>query len=49
MGFVLGSVDRDLGQIEPDETVVAREGLVDQAVEHAGLPPLVAPSTQGGF
>lgn len=43
---MLGAVDGDFGQIKPDDPVVPVECLVDETVEHPGLPPLVATSSQ---
>jgi len=46
---VLGTVNGDLAEIEPDDAVVAGQGLIDQTVEHPSLQPLVAPAPQRRF
>jgi len=37
------AVDRDLGQVEPDDLVVAIDGLKGDCAEHPGLDPLITP------
>ena len=44
--LVLGTVDGDVAEIEPDDAVVAGQGLIDQTVEHPGLEPLGAAAPQ---
>ena len=39
--LVLGPVDRDFRQVQPDDLVVAAEGFFDQCVEDPGIDPFV--------
>ena len=46
-GFVLGPVDRYVGEVQTHDAVIGRDGLCAQRVEYAGFGPFVAARPQG--
>jgi hypothetical protein len=46
---VQAPVDGDLLQVQADDAVAGGDGFVAEAVEHAGLEPLVPPGAQRGL